>query len=186
MASVVYTVEQALGVVHRLVWAYKLALEPLLACRQAWLEGVADKLEPEVHKPVPKLEVVGKYELEDDQRKLYAEPVVAPDRMAVVDCRLELWLGEVHCRSAWVEVEAYSLALVCRQALVEHKRASVLVEAYMLAWLVVVVYMLALLALEDCRLVWVLEPCKLEQLCLEQHILGLVEQWRLEQGLEEH
>jgi len=167
------------------------------------LEGVADKLEPEVHKPVPKLEVVGKYELEDDQRKLYAEPVVAPDRMAVVDCRLELWLGEVHCRSAWVEVEAYSLALVCRQALVEHKlvlvehrRASVLVEAYMLAWLVVVVYMLALLALEDCRLawlagedcrlVWVLEPCKLEQLCLEQHILGLVEQWRLEQGLEEH
>jgi len=66
----------------------------------------------------------------------------------------------------------------------------------MLAWLVVVVYMLALLALEgcmlawlageDCRLVWVLEPCKLEQLCLEQHILGLVEQWRLEQGLEEH
>jgi len=27
-ASVVYTVEQALGVVHRLVWACKLALEP--------------------------------------------------------------------------------------------------------------------------------------------------------------
>ena len=67
---------------------------------------------------------------------------------------------------------------------------------YMLAWLVVVVYMLALLALEgcmlawlageDCRLVWVLEPCKLEQLCLEQHILGLEELWRLEQGLVVH
>ena len=76
MAFVAYTVEQALGVVHRLVWACKLALEPLLAYKQAWLVVVVGKLEPVAHKPVLKLEVVGRYELEDVQHRLYVELVL--------------------------------------------------------------------------------------------------------------
>jgi len=69
MAFVAYTVVQALEVVHRLVLAYKLALEPLLACKQALLEVVADKLEVVARKPVLKLEVVGRYVLVDVQHK---------------------------------------------------------------------------------------------------------------------
>ena len=86
------------------------------------------------------------------------------------------------------------MALACKQALVEHMlvleehmRASGLEEACMLAWLALEDCMLAWLAEGDCMLVWLAQVlCKLEQLCWEQHRLGWVEQWRLEQVLEEH